>query len=277
MDYRKFLDKLEGMSHEEFQEIKKTDDYRALNREPSVKEEFMAVLSKRRSNDRKRERLLEVLYRDPKVLEWIKDIENYRTLRIEQAWVSIAIRGGENDGATKSTYESLDRQRRSCHNKALGAFCRLVEKTSPIASSRTNIPPKDGSSFIARDELEGDLYDGPLMIPYEEANQYGDPSVRNEMTTGMFGFLKLIEQTPRSDWDRARERVLARITIDPSVKIPDITEVQGNLNRVIRGFGMYESPDKDDFSTDLFDIRDNKFKTTKKGKSRYDDLEFGGE
>lgn len=270
MNYRKFMDRIEKMSYDEYQEIRETEQYKALNRDPSVKQEFMKVLSNRKSNELKRERLLLALYRDPSVFEWIRDIESYRTLRIEQAWISIAIKGGENDSATKASYESLDRQRRTLHNRALTSFCKLIENTSP-PSSRDNTPPENGFSYIVRDEKIGDLYDGPLMIPSEEADKYGNPVVRDAMTTGMFQLLKLIEQTPRSDWDRARESVLARIVAD-SKKIPDITEIQADLNRTVRGYGMLDSPDKDDFSTDLFDDRDNRYK-----KNRYDGLDFGGE
>ncbi len=272
MDYKKLMDKIEKMSFDEFQELRKTPEYRALNSEPTVKEEFMSVLAKRNSNDLKREKILKALYEKPEVLEWIKDIQAYRTLRIEQAWLSIAIREGENDDGNKSFWSSLDKRRRQVHNKALSAFCKLVESTSPF-SRRDNVAPQDDSLFLVRDEGKGDLYDGPLMIHYEEANKYGNPVVRDAMTTGMFQLLKLIEQTARSDWDRARSRVLNRKTIDPTTKLIDVLDIQGELRRETKGFGMSEAPGEDDFGIDLFDDKDNRYSSTKRSGNP-DDMEF---
>lgn len=273
MNYKAFMERIERMSDAEFQEVRKTDEYRALNRDPSVREEFLNVLKKRRSNDRKRWRILEAVYENPIVFEWIKDMENYRDLRIKQAWLSIAIREGNKDERTY--YAELDQQRRGMHNRALAAFCRLVESTSLPGTTRDNLPPKDNLPFITRDEQLGDLYEGPLMIPSEEPDKYGNHVVRQEMTTGMFQFLKLIEQTPRGDWDIARKKVIEKIKNDPEEKIPQMRNVQIELQRTVRAFGMSDSPDKDEFSTDLFDDRDNKFKKSK--RSIYDGLEFGGE
>ncbi len=161
----------------------------------------------------------------------------------------------------------LDKKRRSVHNQALKSFCKLIEKTSPN-TNRDNTPPADGSLYLPRNEKMGDIYDGPLMIPEEEVDNYGPRDVRESMTKGMFRFLKLIEETPRCDWDIDRKNVMERLGIDMNAKLPDITEIQAGLKRVVRGFGMSESPVEDEFSTDLFDDRDNKHRDT--GKKGFD-------
>lgn len=256
-----FIMRLERMSEEQFQEAKKTDEYRDANTDPSARAAMGAMLRNRRINERKREKILEALYGNPQALGWINDMENYRSLRIHQAWVSIAIREGES--GAKPLYEELDKQRRTRHNKALAAFCRLVESTSPYGSNRSNTQPNDNVYFKLREEINGDLYEGPLMIPYEEANGYGNPEIREAMTDGMFQFLKFIAETPRSDWDMLRGKVIDRLnasgktTIDSNTKLPDIGELQADLRRTPIKYGMKEAPVNDGFSTDLFEDNDS--------------------
>ena len=232
----------------------------------SVRKEFKEMRRGRISDGFKRERLLEALYTAPIVLEWLTDIQAYRDLRSEQAWVSIAMRGGDDNA--RSSWQRLDKERRMKHNKALKAFCKLVEKTSP-GCTRDNRAPDGETFFIARDEKSGDLYDGPLMIPEEEKNGYGQPVERDSMTDGMFQLLKLIELTPRSDWDLARNSVFERINIDPSAKVPDIIEIQDALRKSTRGWGLSEPLDRDNFDTNRFDERDNKYRST--GRRGFDD------
>lgn len=263
MEKNFFIERLERMSEEQFQEARMTEEYRNLVTDPNAKNAMMAMLGRRRDNERKREKILEALYSNPQALGWIKDMENYRGLRIHQAWVSIAIGEGQRDASTRAVYEDLDRQRRTLHNKALTAFCRLVESTSPYGSNRSNVNPNDGSYFTLREARNGDLYEGPLMIPYEEENNYGKHEVRDAMTTGMFKFLKFIAETPRGDWDMLRDKVIDRAkasgrkNIDPS-KLPNIGDLQTDLRRTPQQYGMSEAPETDEFSTDLFDRRDNK-------------------
>ena len=117
-----------------------------------------------------------------------------------------------------------------------------------------------------------DLYDGPLMIPKDEPNGYGQPYERLAMTNAMFQMLKLIELTPRSDWDKPRENALNKLKLSLDTKVPNITELQDNLVRMTRGWGMDDPPDVDEFSTDLFDERDNKYRSPKKrGFDSWDD------
>lgn len=259
-DKKIYIEKLKRMSEEDFQKEKNTDKYKEANKDPKLKEEMKSLFAKRRVDRMKREKILEALYGNSNALGWIKDMENYRALRIEQAWISIAIGDGQRDAATRALYEDLDRRRRTLHNKALTGFCKLVEETAPF-SNRANVAQDETSYFRARDVSEGDIYDGPLMIPYDEPNGYGNHNVRDSMTTGMFQFLKFIEETPRNDWDIIRDRVMDKIKyrIDPNAKLPDIVELQDEIRRTPRRYGMSESPDKDEFSTDLFDNRDSKY------------------
>ena len=254
----------ERMSEEDFQKEKNTDEYKYVNGDSKFKEEMKDLFARRRVDRMKREKILEALYGNAEALGWIKDMENYRALRIEQAWISIAIGDGQRDAATRALYEDLDRRRRTLHNKALAGFCKLVEETAPF-SNRANAPQNDNRYFEPREESRGDFYTGPLMIPYDEPNGYGNHNVRDAMTTGMFQFLKFIEETPRTDWDMLRGHVLAKVrassrrNIPPDDKLPDIGELQDEIRRTPRRYGMSESPDKDEFSTELFDSRDSKY------------------
>lgn len=266
-----YLSRLKDMSYEQFAEEEKSDMYIEISKDISMRKEFMEMRKSRMANKFKRERVLEALYSSPVTLEWINNIQKYRELRIEQAWISIALRDGEKDLATKSSWEMLDKKRRSVHNQALKSFCKLIEKTSPN-TNRDNMPPSDGSLYLPRNEKMGDIYDGPLMIPEEEPDKYGPRDVREAMTKGMFRFLKLIEETHRSDWDIDRKNVMERLAINMDAKLPDIMEIQADLKRIIRGFGMSESPVEDEFSTNLFDEKDNKYRNTnKKGFDRWDE------
>lgn len=272
MDYtqKKYLERLRGMSAEQYEAETQTDSYKKIMGDLSVRKEFKEMRRGRISDGFKRERLLEALYTAPIVLEWLTDIQAYRDLRSEQAWVSIAMRGGDDNA--RSSWQRLDKERRMKHNKALKAFCKLVEKTSP-GCTRDNRAPDGETFFIARDEKSGDLYDGPLMIPEEEKNGYGQPVERDSMTTGMFQLLKLIELTPKSDWDKARENTFEKLGLSIDAKVPDIIAIQDGLRRMTRGWGMDAPPDKDDFSTDLFDDRDNRYKSTKRrGFSDWDEI-----
>ena len=251
MNPLKYISELEKMSTEQFMQERGTEQYRELNRSQEHREQFKAMLSKRRGNERKREKILEALYSNPRTLEWLKDIEAYRLLRVEQAWISMEIKAG--DSGSKSMYEDLDRRRRQYHNKALTAFCRLVEATSSALSNRANKAPSDGSYYVPRTENDGDLYSGPLMIPSEEPDNYGNHAVRMEMTDGMFQFLKFIEETARTDWDITREKVLSRKKdIVQQQENPEIEEIQTKLRRDMRGWGA-ESPENDDFDLTIFD------------------------
>ena len=246
----KFIERLQWMSQEKFQEVKKTDEYRALITDPEVKGQLQSMLANRRAKERKRVKFLETLYTTSEAMNWVKDIQDYRDLRVLQ----IVLGDDLADNDNKLWFSSLDKGRRECHNRALTAFCRLVLKTSP-GTNRSNTPTIEGSSFGVRDESEGDLFAGPLMIPYEEANNYGTHDVRDAMTTGMFQFLILIEETDRSDWDIARGKALERIsmmgkTVDEQ-KIPDIKQIQQDLISSRRARGAKRaSPTKDDFDPD---------------------------
>lgn len=245
------------MSTEQFMQERQTEEYRELNRSKEHKEEFMAMLAKRRGDASKREKILEALYSNPDALGWINDMEAYRSLRVKQGWVSMAIREGDRDA--KPMYEDLDRQRRGYHNKALTAFCRLVEATSSKLSNRANQAPRDGSYYIPRNE--SDLYSGPLMIPYEEPDGYGNHAVRMEMTDGMFQLLKFIEETHRSDWDIARQKVLARkrnVVKQQGAPEPEIEDIQRTLRSNMRAWGVDDSPEIDDFGLDIYDKRDRR-------------------
>ena len=250
---KRFIERLRWMSHEEFQEIKKTDQYRAINSDPEMKDELRAMFTERMSSDRKRVKLLETLYTSPgDTMEWIKNIQAYRDLRCLQ----VILCDDLSDNDNKLWFSSLDKGRRDCHNKALASFCRLVMKSSPD-SNRSNTPVIPGSSFGIRDEGNGDLYAGPLMIPYEEENNYGTHDVRDAMTTGMFQFLILMEETARSDWDRAKERALEMLAIKGKTvdreKLPDVKLIQRDLISSRRSHGAKSaSPAKDDF--DPFDV-----------------------
>lgn len=272
MDNRQkiYLKRLRNMSIDEYDAEMNKEEYNAIKNDPAVRKEFKEMRAARMTDSFKRERLLDALYTFPTVLEYLTNIQSYRDLRSEQAWISIAIKEGENDSYTKSTYQALDKKRRQVHNRALKSFCKLIEITSP-GCTRDNMSQGE-SFFMPRDETKGDLYDGSLMIPEEEPDGYGPAPVRNEMTTGMFQLLKFIELTPRGDWDKARTVVLERLNITKSTQLPDIEEFQAGLKKMTRGFGLEEPLEEDDFGIDKFDQRDNKFKLTlKSGRDSRDD------
>lgn len=242
-----FIERLRWMPSEQFQELKKTEEYRALITDSEVKGQLQAMLAERRSKERKRIKLLDVLYTSPETLEWIKDIQAYRDLRCLQVILAQDLSDSDN----KLWWSSLDKSRRDYHNKALTAFCRMTMRASP-ESNRSNTPVIPGSSFGVRDDAEGDLYAGPLMIPYEEVNSYGDHDVRDSMTTGMFQLLILIEETARSDWEIAKNKAFERIQLRGVVvdkeNVPDINEIQMDLIRSRRSCGAKGgSPTRDDF------------------------------
>lgn len=265
----KYLERLRWMSEERFEAETQTDAYKAISSDPSVKKEFREMTGNRIADTLKREKLLEALYSSPEALDWLAKIQAYRALRCEQAWVSIAMRDEGKGGNSSVYYQDLDKERRPKHNEALEAFCKLVEKATPYGT-RDNRPPADGRTFMPRGKY--DLYDGPLMNPKDEPNGYGEPYERLAMTNAMFQMLKLIELTPRSDWDKPRENILNKLKLSLDTKVPSITELQDNLVRMTRGWGMDAPPDVDEFSTDLFDERDNKYRNPKKrGFDNWDD------
>ena len=128
MDYiqKRYLERLRGMSAEQYEVETQTDSYKKIMSDLSVRKEFKEMRSGRISDGFKRERLLEARYTAPTVLDWVTDMQAYRDLRSEQAWVSIAMRGGDDNA--RALYQRLDKERRPKHNKALKAFCRALRR-----------------------------------------------------------------------------------------------------------------------------------------------------
>lgn len=257
----KYLERLRWMSKEQFEAEMQTDAYKEISSDSAAKKEFIKMNKQRIADTFKREKLLEALYSSPDVFNWLANIQAYRNLRCEQAWVSIAMREEGRNGNASVIHIDLDKRRRATHNEALSSFCKLVEKTAPY-SNRNNRHVDNETSFIARGRY--DLYDGQLMNPKEEKNGYGEPVTRDAMTTAMFQMLKLIELTPKSDWDKSREVVLNKLGLSLETEVSSIMQIHDNLAKTTRGWGMDSPPDVDDFDTSLFDERDNKYRNSRK-------------
>ncbi len=132
----------------------------------------------------------QLLIKDPSMLDNLNNILKYRELRVEQCLIAEWIQEArENTGEgwfkidkMQERSQTLDKERRACHNKALAGFYRIVE-----AQKNKNIVNV--------------AYSGDIMNPFDEQDNYGMHTVREKMTDAFLDTLYAIESSNASELD----------------------------------------------------------------------------
>lgn len=211
--------------------LKEEDLMRVISNDLKKQEKRNAEIKKAETR-RKMENFIKLLKERPDVLSNIKTFYNYRRLRVEQRllpiWIEEAKKDYENAGMLnisrmQDRVISLDKERRSVHNKALGNFNGLMRDYR-----NCGIEP---------------FYQGEIMDPHNQKDNYGDPDIRKSMTDAMLSFLGDIEDTNINELSIQKE--------DYSEALGTFSQIYKDLNTQTHDYGLRRNIVEDDGDIEL--------------------------
>ena len=146
----------------------------------------------------------------------------YRNIRIEEAWYAKLTKGNKSREVTEKLYD-YDKERSRRHSLALTSMEGLN-----MFAERNGLPL---------------FYEGELLKP-EEIDNYKNIPVRNEITNFFLGFIDQLNRTPGITMQKYFEEV--GIEQDSKIEAKFIRELQSNLEKTERDYGVEEPLLKDD-------------------------------